>query len=46
MDVSGTFVVSLNGKGQCWLSHGIHAEGQPCIEECESFLKASLKLKG
>jgi hypothetical protein len=37
--VTGTFITSLDGKGQCWLSANVSPKAERCIEQCESFRK-------
>ena len=32
-------MTSFGGKGECWLSTKLNTEGQPCVEQCESFAK-------
>jgi hypothetical protein len=39
--VTGTFVTSFDGKGQCWLSAKVAAKGERCVEQCESFHRRS-----
>jgi hypothetical protein len=36
---AGTFVTSLDGRGQCWLSGAVRKTGAKCVEQCDSFGK-------